>query len=124
MTSGAPDAATLLAGLADIRLPPTAASAVVAEALAALGLGLLLALCLAPVLRRLTAPRPPPVAPELERRLARLDGEDRTARHAGLVRLAAEMHPEILRARAPGIYRPDGLPDADVLERELRQAAR
>ena len=115
------DPEALLAGLHDVRLPVEAAGGAPAEILAALGLGLLLALCLAPAIRALTRPRQAPAADDLAARLAALDALPAERRRDALLRLVAEHRPQTLRAIEPAIYRPDGLPSAEALEAELRR---
>jgi hypothetical protein len=116
----APESAALLAGLHDIRLPLEAAGGVFAELTAAAGLGLLLALLLAPLVRAATRPRAPPTAVGIAGRLAALDRLEGEERREALLRLVAELKPEVLRAMQPAIYRPGGLPTADNLEAALR----
>lgn len=120
MAQHAADTQSLLTGLHDIRLPLEPAGAVLTEVTAAVGLGLLLALCLAPAVRALTRPKPEAVASDLGSRMAALDGLDEESRRRALIRLVAELRPESLRAMEPGIYRPGGIPSSDALEAALR----
>ena len=102
----------VLAGLQDIRLPADAPGGWPAEVLAAVGLGLILAAAVALLLHAATV-------------RVRASGPSRTPVPEGeagqlalLRRLKAE-RPERFRALAADLYRPGGVPDAEILRREL-----
>ena len=116
------DPAALLAGLHDIRLPVEAAGGAWAVAAAAMAVGLLIALCLTPHIRLMTAPRRREAPRGLTERLAALDALPPERRQEALLRLAAETRPELLTRLGPGIYRRDGAPSAAAIEAELRRA--
>lgn len=103
----------MLAALHGLRLPAEAAGGAVAEALAGLGLGLVLAALACRLLRAGLAPRRP--APDLPEGL---DGEAR--RLALLARLKAEA-PARYAALAPDPYRPGGLPREAAIRAALER---
>ena len=107
----------LLAGLQDIRLPVDAPGGALAEILAAVGLGLLLAALCALALSLVT--RRGPIIPAG----ASLDvdnvGQDRTS---ALLRELKARRPDRFAALAPRLYAPGGLPTVEELERELAGA--
>ncbi len=109
----------MLAGLRDIRLPPEAAGGLVAEGLAALALGLLLALAIGSVLRLLSRARqldagvPDPLA-----RIAALPEEDQRLALMALLKTRA---PERFAELSATLYRPGGLPGLEVLRAEVQR---
>lgn len=113
------DPATLLTGLHDIRLPPTTPLDRLAEISAALAVGLLLALLLAPLLKALTTRRPGPTDRRIAARLAAVGADP--DRQLALLRLLADVDPAAARAHGGALYRRDGLPDAARLEAQIRE---
>ena len=106
---------TLLAALGDIRLPAEAPGGWAAEALAAAGLGLLIAALIGVALHAVTVrARPargsPPAIP---------DALGDEARSLALLQRLKRERPDRFAPLAERLYRPGGLPDADALEREL-----
>ena len=110
--------AAMLAGLRDIRLPPDAAGGIVADLLAATGLGLLLAVLLGWGLSRLRlAPRRP--GPGTARAVALTPDQRRLA----LLHDLKARRPEVFARYAPTLYRAGGLPESEELERALREGS-
>ncbi|MFD1343091.1 hypothetical protein [Litorisediminicola beolgyonensis] len=105
----------LLQGLADIRLPSEAAGGLVAELLAALGLGIALALCLGLLLRLMTTRRSRRPTQATDAALP----EDDEARALALLRRLKARDPARAAALAPDLYRPGGLPAVARLEEAL-----
>ncbi len=106
----------MLAGLHDIRLPSDAPGGLLADALAAGGLGLLLAMAVAGLVVFLTQLRPEETAEtDSNARKSEPDGED--ARRLWLLRHLKETHPERFADLAPDLYRRGGLPEIETLER-------
>ncbi|MHA6264431.1 hypothetical protein ACXYMO_14600 [Arenibacterium sp. CAU 1754] len=112
----------VLAGLQDIRLPADAAGGALAEGLAAVGLGICLAVLLGLILRQTAFSRTRPA------RSAAAGGpspddipQSQDARRMALLRELKQRRPSAydrLRAR---IYQPGGLPDIATLEAEVRR---
>ncbi len=109
-----------LVGLHDLRLPPDAPFQAVADLAAALGVGLLLAWLLSPLLSRLTLRRARPVS--LEDQIAALATLPDDRRIPALLHLLAKRAPEAARRFGDGIYCPGGLPPAAEVEAALRKA--
>ena len=105
----------MIAGLRDIRLPSDAAGGLLAEMLAALALGLILAVGLGLVLRLVSQARPRGTPPQPVDTLA----ED--AQALALLRRLKEVAPERYRVLAAQIYQPGGMPDLEQLRREVRE---
>ncbi|MBB96588.1 MAG: hypothetical protein CML68_18570 [Rhodobacteraceae bacterium] len=117
MASAEPDP---LAGLFGLRLPPDVPGQALADGAAALGVGLALAALLAPLVLRLTRPRPR--APDLDTQLAALSSQPEPIRVPALLSLLAERAPDAAARFQPDLYRPGGLPTADQVEQALREA--
>ncbi|MGB5558701.1 MAG: hypothetical protein WBN04_11910 [Paracoccaceae bacterium] len=109
----------LIAGLQDIRLPSHAPGGMWAEILAAAGLGLLLACCVALVLPLITRRKSLPHAPTLSQRVAALSGLPEADRAVGLLHLLKQHDPEAAAQFGRKIYARGGLPDAATLEAAL-----
>ncbi len=117
MADGQITEAAMLRGLQDIRLPGEAAGGVLAEGLAALGLGLLLALALSVILRPLMDRKPKAHVETLDDRIEAALALPEGDRQLALLRLLAQHD-----AVDPAIYALDGLPDTDALLARLQQA--
>jgi hypothetical protein len=104
----------LFAGLRDIRLPDQAAGGVLAEVLAALALGLVVAVVLGLVLRMLTLARP--VAATAATDVSTLPEEEQTL---ALLRILKANAPERYAALRGRIYQAGGLPDLAELRQEV-----
>lgn len=122
MDPSVPDPATLLAGLHDIRLPAQAAGGAAADILAAVGFGLLLALCLSPAVRALTRTGRRGGEAGLAARLAEIERLPEAQRQSALLRVVGEVKPEYLRRKGADLYRRGGLPSAADLAAALRGA--
>ena len=109
-----------LAGLHGFRLPPDVPLQGLADAAAALGVGLALAALLAPLVLRLTARRPK--APSVETRIAALKTEPDAIRVPALLSLLQSRAPEAADRFRADLYRPGGLPGAEAVEQALREA--
>ena len=114
MADGALTREGVLAGLQDIRLPAEAAGGALAEALAAFGLGLLLASGIAMLTglvtaRRRTAPRPRASAPPRSEEALQL----------ALLAELKTTHPDCYARLADRLYRPGGMPSVADLTRDL-----
>ena len=109
----------MLAGLRDIRLPPDAAGGFAAELLAAVALGLILAVVAGWMLRMLRAAPRLRHAPPPQRAAALSPDQTRLA----LLHDLKTRRPDIFARYAPSLYRPGGLPDAEELERALKTGA-
>lgn len=110
-----------LIGLHGLRLPPDAPYQALADLAAALGIGLLLAVLLSPLLSRLTLRRPR--SPTLEDQIAALAQLPDDRRIPALLHLLQTRAPEAARRYGDGIYRAGGLPAAEEVEAALRKAA-
>lgn len=108
-----------LAGLYGLRLPPDVPFQGLADLAAALGVGLALAALLAPLVLRLTRPRP--VAPDLDSAIAALADQPDDIRIPALLNLAARDAPRAAARFRADLYRPGGLPPAAEIERALRE---
>lgn len=120
MSDRALTAEAVLAGLQDIRLPAEAPGGLLAELLAALGLGLLLAFLLGAALRLFsvawqTGQKPPSLDQKLRAAAALPEDQRRLA----LMHLLKAKRPEIFAELAQELYREGGLPESNVLEAEL-----
>ncbi|MCP4070881.1 MAG: hypothetical protein GY742_03965 [Hyphomicrobiales bacterium] len=111
-----------LAGLHDIRLPSEAAGGLASEILAALGIGLLLAVCiglLAPLVTKRKSKIPLPGLPDRIEALKLLPDEGRAI---ALLHLLKENNPEAAAGFCRNIYSPGGIPQISILENELMKA--
>ncbi len=108
----------MLTGLRDIRLPADAPGGLLAEALAALALGLLLAVMLGCLLRLVTQMRPRLQTANALDDLDTLPEEDQ--RLALLKRLKAGA-PERYASLTQALYQPGGLPDISTLRAEVQR---
>ena len=111
----------LIAALHDIRLPVLGPRDRIADIAAAVGIGLLLALGLSPLLRRLSRPAEKP--PSIANRIKAARCLPQSAQQQSLLKLIAETNPEILRELGDDIYRPGRLPSVAELEKRLLQDA-
>ncbi|WP_299846699.1 hypothetical protein [uncultured Roseovarius sp.] len=112
----------VLAGLQDIRLPTDAPGGLFAELLAVIGMALLLALFLGLIARTLSRPRLKKTRQiPVHDQLAQLKKLPDSERKLALLHLLKDTRPEVFKPLAVGLYRPDGLPDADTLEKALMQ---
>ena len=109
-----------LIGLHGLRLPPDVPFQALADLCAALGIGLLLAWLLSPLLGRLTLRRARP--PSLDDQIAALSDLPDDRRIPALLHLLRTRAPEAARRYGDGIYRPGGLPPAAEVEAALRKA--
>lgn len=109
-----------LIGLHDIRLPADAPYQLAADILAALGVGLVFALLLWPVLLWVTRARTPR-ATSIDAELERLAKAPESTRVPALLRLLEERQPGRSRAFGSDLYAPGKLPSARDLEQIIRQ---
>ncbi|ETX28668.1 hypothetical protein [Roseivivax isoporae] len=109
----------MLAGLRDIRLPASAAGGAPAEMLAALAVGLALALLAGLALRAVTARRPVARGTGLRQAVAEAAALPDETRRLALLHLLRDHAPGRHAELRAALYRPGGLPDAATLEREL-----
>lgn len=107
-----------LAGLFGLRLPPDAAAQLPADLLAAMGLGLVLALVLAPLFGLLTRRTPKPQ--RLEDQIAALARLPEEMRAPALLRLLQDRAPDAVAAFGDRLYLPGQSPDSNEIERVLR----
>ena len=110
----------VLKALADIRRPSVPEGALWSEALFALGIGLLLALAVAALLRLATEPRVPKEVP-LAERVSALAALPISVRLAALARLAQESETSIPDDTRAALYRPT--PEADLADHASRLEA-
>ncbi|SNR67092.1 hypothetical protein [Puniceibacterium sediminis] len=109
----------MLEGLRDIRLPGDAPGGLVAEGLAALACGLLLAVLIGVILRVVTRVRPRRAVPEDPfRSIGALAEEDQ---RLALLRMLKARAPERYAVLAQDLYQPGGLPDVGALWAEVRR---
>ena len=114
---------TQLVGLHDVRLPPDLPFQTIADLAASVGLGLLLALALAPVLIWLTKPRGSK-AELIEAEIQALSDWPEDRRTPALLHLLEQVAPGRARQEFGGdLYAPDALPEAQEIERAIRGAA-
>lgn len=109
----------MLAGLHDIRLPADAPGGVVAEILAAGGLGILAALVLAAAVVALTRLKPVNSARTDTNPVDTESGDDNARRLRLLHQLKTE-RPEAFAQLSSDLYRKGGLPEIAVLERMMK----
>jgi hypothetical protein len=108
----------MLASLHDIRLPSDAPGGLLAEGLAAGGLGLLLALGVAGLVVLLTRLNPAAIVKtDTNSGESGAVGDD--ARRRRLLRQLKDAQPKRFAALAPDLYRKGGLPEIDALERMI-----
>ncbi len=110
----------LLQGLRDIHLPPEIAGGVIAQMLAALAMGLGLALIIGGILRVFSM-RPKRVRPvTLNDRVIATRDLPTDAQQVALLHLLKDTSPERYQALSQHIYEKGGIPAPDVIEQELR----
>lgn len=109
----------MLAGLHDIRLPSHSAGGVLADLLAAVALGLFLAVVVALVLRFLLRSRPPTKPVSMKDRLMRIGALPEDAQRLALLHLLKQDHPQVYERIAARLYEPGGMPDLRDLEGEV-----
>ncbi|MBL3704429.1 hypothetical protein GI582_17155 [Sulfitobacter sp. BDSS02] len=109
----------MLAGLHDIRLPSQAAGSVLADLLAAVALGLFLAVVVALVLRFLLRSRPSTKPISVKDRLTRIGTLPEDDQRLALLHLLKQDHPHVYARISARLYEPGGLPDLHGLEREV-----
>ncbi len=108
----------MLAGLRDIRLPADAPGGLWADLLAALALGLMLAVLAGLVLRLMTRARPRgPIANAADGIHALPEEDQRLA----LLRLLKARAPDRYATLTQALYQRGGLPDIAVLRAEVRR---
>ena len=119
MEDGAISLDALLQGLAGLHLPAHAPGGALAEAFAAISLGLFLAIALGAVLKLVTA-RSRKAAPEsLADRVQALSHLPEAERRVALLHVLKSTAPERYAALRATLYRPEGGPSLDRLEQEV-----
>lgn len=110
------------AGLQDIRLPPDAAGGALAEGLAAVGLGICLAVLLGLILRQTAFSRTRPAQSAAANGPLHDDfPQSEDARRRALMRELKQRRPAAYDRLRALLYQPGGLPDIATLEAEVRR---
>ncbi|ETW12748.1 hypothetical protein ATO8_09403 [Roseivivax marinus] len=109
--------AVLQAGLRALHLPTRTGWEVVADLLAALAVGLFLALLIGGALRLFS--RPATRQPDLAANVLALRALSEDDRRVALLHLLKTRAPDRYARLSGALYRPGGLPEADALEREV-----
>ncbi len=111
----------LLSGLNSIRLPSDAPGGLLADSAAAIGLGLLIAICLSallPFVTKRVSKKPSPTLNDRIEQARNLPPDDRIV---ALLHLLKESNPALLADLKGRIYTRGGLPDPHLLETELQR---
>ena len=109
----------MLAGLHDIRLPADAPGGLVAEVLAAGGLGVLAALVVAALVVALTRLKPATSA-RPDSNHGEIDSDNDNARRLRLLHQLKTERPEAFAQLSSDLYRKGGLPEVAAIERMMK----
>lgn len=111
-----------LVGLHDIRLPSDVPFQVLADLAAGIGLGLIIAAALWPLVHWVTRPGKKQTS-KIEEEITRLKDQPEDIRVPGLLILLEKQLPGAVKERfGSRLYQPGNLPNADVLEQAIRDA--
>jgi len=122
MATGGLTTEDLANSLQDIRLPDAAAGGLLAEILAALGVGLLLAFCVGMIVRLVSRRRSAPRLATLAERIVALEDLPEPERALGLLHILKERDPQAAAQYGSAIYARGGLPDAATLKAAIKDA--